>query len=51
MLLSMGTNWLFSNNTIQDGSPGMAGPVSRIDYLLFTLMLLVFAAAGEETIV
>lgn len=49
MLLSMGSNWLFANNMIGYGAPGMAGPVSRVDYLVLTLMLLVLPALGEET--
>jgi membrane protease YdiL (CAAX protease family) len=49
MLLSMASNWAFAGATIQYGSPGMAGPESRVDYLVFTLMLLVCPAMGEET--
>ncbi len=49
MLLSMVTNWLFANQSIQYGGPGMAGPRSATDYLIFTLMLLIFPALGEET--
>lgn len=49
MLLSMVTNWMFANKTLQYGGPGMAGPRSASDYLVFTLMLLIFPALGEET--
>ncbi len=48
MLLSMGTDRLFGT-TIQYGAAGMAGPVTRANYLVFTLMLLIFPAFGEET--
>ena len=49
MLLCIVTNWLFANRIISYGAPGMAGPVSRMDYLVCMLVLLIFPAMGEET--
>ena len=47
--LSLAANWLFGGQTIQYGFRGMAGPSSRFDYLLYTLMLVACPALGEET--
>lgn len=49
ILLSMGSNWLFANKIIPYSAPGMSGPVSRMDYLIEMLILLIFPALGEET--
>ena len=42
-------NWFFDNNMISYGAPGLTGPVTRLDYLIFVLILLIFPALGEET--
>ncbi len=49
MLLASASNSVFGNQVIAYGAPGMAGPVSRVDYLIMTLMLLALPAMGEET--
>jgi len=49
MLVCMISNWLFANKIISYGAPGITGPVSRTDYLIFVLILLIFPALCEET--
>lgn len=49
MAIALVGNWAFSGQTIQYGFRGMAGPSSRLDYFLYTLMLVVCPALGEET--
>jgi membrane protease YdiL (CAAX protease family) len=49
ILVSMACDRAFGNRIIAYGAAGMAGPVSRADYLVMALMLLVLPALGEET--
>jgi membrane protease YdiL (CAAX protease family) len=49
MAFSTVTDKVFANASIQYGGPGMAGPRTWTDYLIFTLMLLIFPALCEET--
>jgi membrane protease YdiL (CAAX protease family) len=48
MLIAAAADRMCANQTIQYGAPGMAGPETRADYAVFTLMLLVLPALGEE---